>query len=156
MGRGISLLVLAITLLGCRSGKSTDVASSNQAKPVNQNASTNRSPGRSIVSPDQAEKSEARAILQDLRTIEQQGRSMQSLRNTTDLDKVRECGDLSRQRQQAARDLIPRAEKLAPRYGYMLAVAARELTSCVSCVTGAVANCDIARRSLTRAERAIK
>lgn len=88
--------------------------------------------------------------------IEQQGRSMQSLRATTDLDRVKECGDLMRQRQQAARDLIPRAEKLAPRYGFMLAVGARELTNCVSCLKNAIENCDIARRSLSRAERAIQ
>jgi hypothetical protein len=81
---------------------------------------------------------------------------MQSLRNPTDPDRVRECGDLMRQRQQAARDLISRAEKLAPRYGSMLAVAARELTNCVSCQRNAIENCDIARRSLSRAERAIK
>ena len=120
MGRIASLLLLTLTLFGCRS-ENANVASSNQAKPVNQSVATTppatpanpsavapskEEPPKEIKIDVAAEKKEARAILQALRVIEQQGRSMQSLRNATDLDNARKCGDVMRQRQQAARDLI--------------------------------------------------
>jgi hypothetical protein len=166
MNRGmICLLVLPITLLGCGSEKA-NVASSNQAKPVNQNVATAApvpNPHAAPLNEQQskeidtvAEKREARVILQALRVIEQQGRSMQSLRNADSVESMRKCGDLMRQRMQAARDFIPRAERLRIRGGTFLSVAARDLTNCVTCQKSAIENCDMARKTLREAEKAIK
>ena len=101
MSRGIVLLVLTMALFGCRSGENINVASSNQAKPINQNVASaqvppvpaKEEPPKEIKIDVAAAKKEARAILQALRVIELQGRSMQSLRNSTDIDNARECGD---------------------------------------------------------------
>ena len=156
MCRATILLVLVITFLGCRNVDSNDVASSSEAKPGNRNEAIARLRSASDAGPSQQEKSEASAILQELRNIEHQGRSMQSLRGTTDQEKARQCAELMRRHQQAARDLIRRAERLAPRYGSMLVAAARELTTCVSCLANAIQNCEIAERTLSRAERVLK
>lgn len=54
----------------------------------------------------QAALTQAKEILQALKSLEQQGRSMESLRNTDDLSKVRQCGDLMRERQNRAKELL--------------------------------------------------
>ena len=104
----------------------------------------------------QAALSQAKEILQALKNLEQQGRSMESLRNTDDLSKVRQCGDLMRERQNRAKELLARAETLPKSYGFSLSVAARELSMCVTCSRDAIQNCDMARSTLKDAEKAIK
>lgn len=96
---------------------------------------------------------EARAVLQALQKLERQGREMESLRGD-DVDKLRRCGDLMRARQSEAKALGARAEAL-PReqYALLLAAAAGELHLCVSCMSRATSQCDIAHSSLTDAEK---
>lgn len=103
----------------------------------------------------QAALSHAKEILQALKNLVQQGRSMESLRNTNNLYKVRQCGDLMRERQNRAKELLDRAEALPKSYGSSLSVAARELSMCVTCSRGAIRNCDMARSTLKDAEKAI-
>jgi len=98
---------------------------------------------------------QAREILQALKTLEQQGRGMESLRNTNDLPKVRQCGDLMRERQSKAKELLARAETLPKSFGFSLSVAARELSMCVTCSKGAITSCDMALSSLKDAEKTI-
>lgn len=101
----------------------------------------------------QASLKEARDILQSLQKLEQQGREMDSLRGD-DPDKLRRCGDLMRARQSEAKALGLRAEAL-PReqYALLLAAAAGELHLCVSCMSRATAQCDIAHSSLNDVEK---
>lgn len=101
----------------------------------------------------QASLKEARDILQALRALERQGREMAALRGD-DPDKLRRCGDLMRERQAAAKALGARAEALPrERYAILLAAAAGELHLCVSCMTSATSQCDIAAGSLRDAEK---
>ncbi len=96
---------------------------------------------------------EARAVLQALQKLERQGREMESLRGD-DADKLTRCGDLMRARQLEAKALGARAVALPrERYAVLLAAAAGELHLCVSCVSGAAAQCDTARSSLAGAEK---
>ena len=103
----------------------------------------------------QAGLTQAKGVLQALKSLEQQGRSMESLRNTDDLSKVRQCGDLMRERQNRAKELLTRAGTLPKSVGFSLSVAARELSMCVTCSKGAIQNCDMARSTLKDAEKAI-
>lgn len=103
----------------------------------------------------QAAVKQARELLQALKELEQQGRSMESLRNTDDLSKVRQCGDLMRERQSKAKELLDRAETLPKSYGLHLSIAARELSMCVTCSGGAIQNCNTAQSTLNNAEKAI-
>lgn len=99
----------------------------------------------------QASLKEARAVLQALQNLERQGREMESLRGE-DADKLRRCGDLMRARQSEAKALGARAEALPrERYALLLAAAAGELHLCVSCMSRATDQCDIARSSLAHA-----
>lgn len=101
----------------------------------------------------QASLKEARDILQALRRMERQGREMEALRGD-DPEKLRRCGDLMRERQAAAKALGTRAEALPrERYAILLAAAAGELHLCVSCMTRATSQCDIAAGSLRDAEK---
>lgn len=101
----------------------------------------------------QASLKEARDILQALRRLEWQGREMEALRGD-DPEKLRRCGDLMRERQAAAKVLGARAEALPrERYAILLAAAAGELHLCVSCMTRATSQCDIAAGSLRDAEK---
>lgn len=101
----------------------------------------------------QASLKEARAVLQALQKLERQGREMESLRGD-DVDKLRRCGDLMRARQSEAKALGARAEALPrERYAILLAAAAGELHLCVSCMSRATNQCDIAHSSLADAEK---
>jgi hypothetical protein len=101
----------------------------------------------------QASLKEARAVLQALQELERQGREMESLRGD-DVDKLRRCGELMRARQSEAKALGARAEALPrERYALLLAAAAGELHLCVSCMSRAMAQCDIARSPLGDAEK---
>jgi hypothetical protein len=96
---------------------------------------------------------EARAVLQALQKLEGQGREMESLRGD-DVDKLRRCGDLMRALQSEAKALGARAEALPrERYAILLAAAAGELHLCVSCMSRATDQCDMARGSLGDAEK---
>lgn len=160
--------VCVIGFVGCSASRNENISNTRNAAPTTATANTNVASAPPLVSPTpiappkevkvdiQAEKKEAMAILQALRVIEQQGRSMQPLRDADTIESMRKCGDLMRQRMQAARDLIPRAEKLRMRGGTFLNVAARELTNCVTCQKRAIETCDIARESIREAEKAIK
>ena len=103
----------------------------------------------------EATRREARAILKDLRILEQQGRSMEPLRNTDDLSKSGRCGELMRERQKRAKELAARAEALPTKLSYDLRVAATKLVWCVSCLGNALEDCDRARASLAQAEKVI-
>ena len=98
---------------------------------------------------------EVREVFHTLRTLEQQGRGMESLRRgyPNDLEKVRQCGDLMRERQPQAKGLRERAEALPQPFSIHLASAATELVLCVSCSRSALENCDRARSSLEDAAK---
>jgi hypothetical protein len=99
---------------------------------------------------------EARAILQALRTLEQQGHAMEALRKgyPNDLDKVRQCGEQMRARQPGAKSLRGRAEALPKqRYAIFLASAATEMNLCVSCSMGAMEYCNRAHASIEDAAK---
>jgi hypothetical protein len=98
---------------------------------------------------------QAREILRALKNLEQQGRSMEALRNTDDLSKVRQCGDLMRERGKKAKELESNAGTLPNSYGFRLRVAASELSMCVTCANDAIRTCDIARSTLKDAEKVI-
>lgn len=101
----------------------------------------------------QAALKEARAVLQALQKLERQGREMESLRGDYP-DNLRRCGELMRARQSEAKALGARAEALPrERYAILLAAAAGELHLCVSCMSRATAQCDIAHSSLADAEK---
>lgn len=99
---------------------------------------------------------EARDILQSLQRLERQGREMEAFRGE-DTDQLRRCGDLMRDHQSEAKALQERAQALPrERCALLLAAAAGELNLCVSCMTRATAQCDIARGSLTEAEKELR
>lgn len=100
---------------------------------------------------------QVREVYKALLALEQQGRGMESLRRSypNDLEKIRQCGDLMRERQPQAKSLRERAEDLPKPYSIHLAAAATELVLCVSCLRSALDNCDRARSSLKDAEKDI-
>lgn len=99
-----------------------------------------------------AEKS-AYAVFDALKQLEQQGRSMESLRSNKTIEKIRECGDLMRNRQPIADDLRSKAELLPQPFSVWLTPAAIELKLCVSCASFAIDNCNRAKTSLDQATK---
>lgn len=98
----------------------------------------------------------SKEVFDKLIALEKQGRSMESLRNTEDLTKVKECGNLMRERQKIADDLRTEAEKLPNPYSISLSPAAIELKICVSCASSAIDSCNRAKSSLQEAKREIE
>ena len=100
---------------------------------------------------------EASEVFRAVQELERSGRDMESLRRgyPNDLEKVRQCGELMRQRQPRARALCERAEGLPNPVSVYLGAAAGELVLCVSCSRSALQNCDRARSSLDDASKAI-
>jgi len=100
---------------------------------------------------------EVREVLQAVRTLEQLGRGMESLRQgyPNDLDRVRQCGEQMRERQPHARGLRDRAEALPKPFSTYLGAAATELVLCVSCSRSALDNCARARSYIDDASKAI-
>lgn len=96
-------------------------------------------------------------VLQALRNLEQQGRSMEALRQgyQNDLEKVRQCGELMRERQPQAKNLRQRAESLPRPYSIHLGSAATEMVLCVSCSRSALENCNRARPSIEDMSKAL-
>lgn len=99
---------------------------------------------------------EVKEVLQAVRTLEQQGRGMESLRQgyPNNLEKVRQCGEQMRERQPQARSLRERAEALPKPFSIHLGAAATELVLCVSCSRSALENCERARSSINEASKA--
>jgi hypothetical protein len=93
------------------------------------------------------------AVFDALRRLEQQGRSTESLRSNQSIEKIRECGNLMRERQLIADDLRSKAESLPQPYSFLLGTAAIELKLCVSCSSFAIDNCDRAKSSLDQAAK---
>lgn len=101
-------------------------------------------------------KSEGDAVLGSLRALLRAGRRMEPLRQTHDLDKLRRCGELMRERQAEAIALGERAGNIPGSFGgSLMAVAATQLKLCVSCSrTLARQNCQGAEESLAQARAA--
>lgn len=93
----------------------------------------------------------ALAIFDALRRLEQQGRSMESLRINKTIENIRECGNLMRERQPIADDLRSKAESLPQPFTVLLTPTAIELKLCVSCASSAIDNCNRAKSSLDEA-----
>ncbi len=87
-------------------------------------------------------------IFNQLSELENQGREMQSFRNTDKLEKVRDCGNLMRKNQEIAEDLKNKAEKLLKLLSIKLSAVAIDLKMCVSCSSSAIESCDRAKSSL--------
>ncbi len=98
----------------------------------------------------------SRDILQELKALERQGRSMEPLRKTNDLPKMRRCADLMRENRNTAKDVLARAEALPQRVGFHLSVAARELAMCLTCSENAIQHCNMAQSTLKDAEAAVR
>lgn len=95
----------------------------------------------------------ALAVFDALKRLEQQGRSMESLRSNQTTEKIRECGNLMRERQPIADDLRSKAESLPRPFTVWLTPAAIELKLCVSCASSAMDNCNRAKSSLDEAAK---
>jgi hypothetical protein len=94
-------------------------------------------------------------ILASLRRLEKQGRAMESLRHTQDLQVIRQCGDAMRTHQNELNGLAARAGTLPNRYGMYLRASAFELDPCVSCVEDAAKDCDRAHETIQSAALAL-
>ena len=95
----------------------------------------------------------ALAVFDALKRLEQQGRSMESLRNNQTTEKIRECGNLMRERQPIADDLRSKAESLPRPFTVWFTPAAIELKLCVSCASSAMDNCNRVKSSLDEAAK---
>lgn len=93
------------------------------------------------------------AVFDALKRLEQQGRSMESLRSNKTIENIRECGNLMRERQPIADDLRSKAEALPRPFTVWLTPAAIELKLCVSCASSAMNNCNRAKSSLDEAAK---
>ena len=98
-------------------------------------------------------KNKGEEVFKKLVALEQQGIGMESLRNTNDLTKVKECGNLMRERQKIADDLRTETEELPNPYSIRLSPAAIELKMCVSCGSSAIDSCNRAKTSLEEAKK---
>jgi hypothetical protein len=90
-------------------------------------------------------------VFDNLKQLEQQGRNMESLRSNQSTEKIKECGNLMRERQPLADDLRSKAESLPQPFSILLTSAAIELKLCVSCASSAIDNCNRAKTSLDQA-----
>jgi len=119
-----------------------------------------QSDGKVILSIDKKKiaetKNKGEEVFKKLVALEQQGRSMESLRNTNDLEKVKECGNLMRERQKIADDLRTETEELPNPYSIKLSPAAIELKLCVSCASSAIDSCNRAKTSLEEAKKEVE
>lgn len=95
-------------------------------------------------------------VYQSLQRLENQGRSMESLRSKKTTDAIRECGILMRERQPVADDLRSKAESLPQPFSNLLTPAAIDLKLCVSCASFAIDNCNRAKTSLNEAAKEMK
>ncbi len=93
------------------------------------------------------------SVFEALKRLEQQGRSMESLRSNQTTEKIRECGNLMRERQPIADDLRTKAESLPQPFAILLTPAAIELKLCASCASSAMDNCNRAKSSLDQAAK---
>lgn len=134
--------------------------------------SPSESPSQPIPSPSESSKSVpssdltlssqqtalAKQILQQVKTLEQQGRAMEPLRKSSDLSQSRKCGELMRQRQPIAVQLEEKANTLPPASPIRvhLATAALNTKLCVSCSESvAPTYCKNAREYIGNAQSAI-
>lgn len=95
----------------------------------------------------------ALTVFDALKRLEQQGRSMESLRSNKTIENIRECGNLMRERQPIADDLRSKAESLPRPFTVWLTPASIELKLCVSCASSAIDNCNRAKSSLDEAAK---
>ena len=96
-------------------------------------------------------KKNALTVFDALKRLEQQGRTMESLRSNQTTEKIRECGNLMRECQPIADDLRSKAESLPRPFTVWLTPAAIELKLCVSCASSAMDNCNRVKSSLDQA-----
>lgn len=87
-------------------------------------------------------------IFKQLSELEKKGREMQSLRNTDDLNKVKDCGNLMRKNREIADDLRNKAEKLPKSLSVKISAVATDLKMCVTCSSSAIESCDRAKSFL--------
>ena len=97
----------------------------------------------------------ADSILRELRQLVNAGRSMETLRDPDNLDRLRRCGEQMRRNQARAETLRKRAEALPQSLGIHLAIAATSMNRCVSCLPDAIQSCELAGDSLQDAEKAV-
>lgn len=99
---------------------------------------------------------EARKLIAEVRTLINTGRSMENLRNTEELDLLRECGTKMRTSQARLKDIQDEVSTLnLPSGALFISVAASEAVSCVWCLDEAIEMCDLASESLTLAESSL-
>jgi hypothetical protein len=98
-------------------------------------------------------KKSAMATLKALKELEQQGRSMESLRDRNNLQGLSKCGDLMRKYGAIADDLRTKIESSQSPYSTYLGGAAIELKMCVNCSSSALDSCNRARSYIQDAEK---
>lgn len=98
----------------------------------------------------------ALAVFDALKRLEQQGRNMDFLRSNQTIEKIRDCGNLMRERQPIADDLRSKAESLPRPITTWLTPAAVELKLCVSCSSFAMDYCNRAKSSLDQAAKEMR
>lgn len=102
-------------------------------------------------------KKEAPAILAELAELEKQGRDMEPMRTSRDLAQKAQCGELMREKQKKAEDLLMRSEKLPAPLNSYLRSASISLKMCVSCSASvALQSCDNVKASSKEGSRALK
>jgi len=101
------------------------------------------------------ERKAASILLKDIKKLERQGRSMESLRRNQSIEGLKQCGQKMRERQKTADEFRNKAESLPQPLAFHLGIAAIELKLCVSCLSTAKENCDRVNAALAKAKQDI-
>ena len=92
-------------------------------------------------------------IFTKLFELEKKGREMESLRNTNDLGKVKNCGNLMRENKKSSEELSKEIEKLPHPFSLRLKAVNTDLKSCVTCSSSAIESCNRAKSFLNEVKK---
>lgn len=88
-----------------------------------------------------------KSITNEVSVLLKLGQTMENIRGSKDLNKIRSCGEQMRENQKRVKSLQDRTENLSLKYIH-LKVAATDVYSCVSCSSNAIEACSRAAESL--------
>lgn len=138
----IAFVFLALLFCGCQKLDSPSVSGDGDSTAAKQPISTEM-------------RKTASKLLDDIKRLERQGRSMEPLRRNQTIENLKRCGEMMRERQRIADELRNRAESLPQTLSFHLGVAAIESKLCVSCLSTATEKCDRVRTALVEAKKDI-
>lgn len=95
-----------------------------------------------------AAKNEVTEITRIAQTLEQQGRDMQSYRESSGAESARQCSLILEDRRKGVTDLEERINKLPEAYKNKLSPIIGELNECISCAKKGLDDCKKARASI--------